>query len=60
MKRLQGPKSSTENSNVHLTDRYGIYGVFGSSGVMFNRVQARFHILAVATLFDDVIVSLQT
>ena len=54
---VQGPKSSTDNSNVHLTDRYGIYGVFGSSGVMFNRVRARIDTLPVGTLFDDIIVS---
>lgn len=55
MKRLQGPKSSADNSNVHLTDRYGIYGVFGSSGVMFNPVRARIDTLPVGTLFDDII-----
>ena len=52
---VQGPKSSADNSNVHLTDRYGIYGVFGSSGVMFNPVRARIDTLPVGTLFDDII-----
>ena len=54
---VQGPKSSTDNSNVHLTDRYDIYGVFGSSGVMFNPVRARIDTLPGGTLFDDIIVS---
>ena len=54
---VQGPKSSADNSNVHLTDRYGIYGVLGSLGVMFNRVRARIDTLPVGTLFDDILVS---